>query len=305
MKDLRTWGVFAALSMIWGSSYLFIKLAAQDLQPFTLVAVRLGLGSLGLWVVMAVMKLGPPRDPRTLFNTAVVGLLNTAMPFVLISWAEKSIDSGMAAVLNASVPLFALVIAHFALHDEKITWLRAGGLLAGFLGVALVFSETLSKGISSALGGQVAVTLAAVCYGGATVYARRTLSHLHPTVAATMQVSTAFLFTLVGALAVERPISLAMSSTSVFSLVWLGLLGTCLAYYLYFVLIGRWGATRTTLVTYVIPVVSVTLGVLVLREPAGWQLLAGFGLIVSGIALVNLRRGQTQAPIPAVKLSDS
>jgi drug/metabolite transporter (DMT)-like permease len=306
MKDLKTWGIFIALSAIWGSSYLFIKIAGHDLQPFTLVAVRLGLGALGLWGLMAVMRLSPPRDLPTLLKTALLGLLNTTLPFVLIAWAERSIDSGMAAVLNASVPLFALVIAHFALHDERITWLRFAGLAAGFVGVAVTFSENLGGNETmAALGGQIATVLAAVCYAGATVFARRSLSHLHPTVAATMQVTTAFIFTLIGALAVEMPLSLTMSADTVFSIVWLGLLGTCLAYYLYFMLIARWGATRTTLVTYVLPVVSVVLGAVVLGERIGWQLVVGFVLIVGGIALVNLRRTPAPAPIAAPEPADS
>jgi drug/metabolite transporter (DMT)-like permease len=154
------------------------------------------------------------------------------------------------------------------------------------------------------LGGKVAVVLAAVCYGGATVLARRWLSHLHPTVAAAMQVSTAFVFSLVGALALETPLRLSMSTLSLFSLVWLGLLGTCLAYFMYFILIRNWGATRTTLVTYLIPVVSVALGALILSEKTDWRLFVGFGLIAGGITLVNLKQQQARPAIPAAELSD-
>jgi drug/metabolite transporter (DMT)-like permease len=307
MSNLRLWGLFVALGAIWGSSYLFIKIAGRDLGPFTLVAVRLAFGTLGLWVLLAVMRLRPALDRSTLLKSALMGLINVSLPFVLITWAEKTIDSGMAAVLNSSVPLFAILIAHFALHDEKITWLRAGGLLAGFAGVAVIFSKSLGQvaGTGPALAGQVAVVMASLSYAAATVFARRALGHLHPTVAAAMQVTSALIFSLIGALAFESPLKLAMSGLALFSLVWLGLLGTCLAYFLYFSLVRGWGATRTTLVTYLIPVVSVALGALILSEKTGWQLLAGFALIAGGIALVNFKRKPAQPPIPAAELSDS
>jgi drug/metabolite transporter (DMT)-like permease len=306
VSNLKSWSVFVALGAIWGSSYLFIKLAGRDLSPFTLVAVRLTFGTLGLWILMAALRLKLPLDRLTLLKTAVMGLVNVSLPFVLITWAEKSIDSGMTAVLNSSVPLFALLIAHLALHDEKITWLRAGGLLAGFAGVAVIFSQSLGQaaGGGLALAGQIAVVLAAACYAGATVFARRTLRHLQPTVAATMQVTSACVFSLIGALLFESPLKLGMNGLSLVSLIWLGLLGTCLAYFLYFILIREWGATRTTLVTYLIPVVSVALGVLLLGEKADWRLLVGFGLIVGGIALVNFKPRRSEGLAALAQPSD-
>lgn len=307
---MKQWGAFAALAAIWGSSYLFIKIADRELAAFTLVTVRLALGATGLWIITALMRLPAPHDRRTLLHMAGLGLINTALPFVLITWGEKAVDSGVTSVLLASVPLFALLIAHFALHDERITWLRTVGLLVGFVGVIVIFGENLGQiGSSGVLGsatlvGQAAIMLASACYGAGGVMARKLTSQLHPIIASTYQVTGAFIFVLIGALATEWPLRLQMGGGTLFAVSWLGLLGTCTGYVIFFYLIHQWGATRTSLVTYVIPVVSVALGAIVLQEKTDWRLLAGFVLIVGGMALVNRKPPQI-TPAVVVESSDA
>jgi drug/metabolite transporter (DMT)-like permease len=305
----KEWGAFSLLSAIWGSSFLFIKIAVGDLTPFTLVTVRLGLAAAGLWVILGLSRPRLPREPGTILLAVGMGFLNIALPFVLITWGETTIDSGVASVLNSSVPLFSLVIAHFLLQDERFTWLRLGGLVTGFVGVALIFSRDL-RGLLPGTGGnldwpvvrgQLAVVAAAFCYALSAVLIRRWLRGFEPMILAAFQVSGAFLFALLGTLLFETPIRLAMSGKSVFALLWLGLLGTCLAYLLYFYILRAWGATRATLVTYVVPVFGVALGALILDEPLNRHLLAGFALIVAGIALVNRRpaRASVAAKAPS------
>lgn len=298
----KEWGAFLLLSTIWGASYLFIKVAGQDLMPFTLVATRLGLAMMAIWSVLLLRGARPPRDLRTLGLLALVGLTNTAIPFVLITWGERTVDSGVASVLVSTTPLFSLVIAHLVLHDERITWFKAGGLLAGFLGMVLIFSRSLSGFLFPAQGamswpvirGQIAIVAAALCYAGSAVLVRRWLRHVEPIFTAVIPLSAAFIWTFAGALALESPISLRMGSAALFSILALGLVGTALAYPLYFFVMRAWGATRATLVTYLSPVVSVVLGALVLGEPADARLLAGFVLIAGGVVLAN-RRPTAQA----------
>lgn len=291
---IKEWGIFVALSAIWGSSFLFIKLVGEELTPFTLVSGRLGLALAGLVVIVLVMRLPVPRDAGTVVRAVLMGLTNAAIPFVLITWGETRIDSGMASVLNATTPLFSLVIAHFFLEDERFTAMKMAGLLTGFGGVALIFSASFGRSVPGltplqVLAGQGAVVLASICYGASAVYIRRSLRGVHPIIMAALQAGGGFIFVAVGALIFEQPIDLRMSGGAFFGLAWLGLLGTCLAYIMMFNLLQWWGATRTTLVTYLIPVLALALGVLVRNEPVDWRLFVGFGLIISGIVLVSRR----------------
>ena len=291
---LKTWAAFLATSTIWGASYLFIKIAGEDLSPFTLVSWRLGLASAGLWVILLLTKTYPPRDLRTLAGLFVVGLLHMTIPFSLITWGETTISSSMASVLNATTPLFALIIGHFALADERITWLRLGGLAAGFIGILVIFGENLGAGPSEmgnwlALRGQMAVVLASLCYAGAAVFIRKYLRHVQALLVAAIPISMAFLTTLLLAFLFESPLSQSatISGRALFAITCLGLLGTCVAHALYFYVVQIWGATRATLTAYLVPAFGVVLGAVVLGEPIGWQLVAGFALIAGGIALVT------------------
>src|SRR5258706_2873441 len=152
MMKYREWGLFFLISAIWGSSFLFIKLGLEELTPFTLVMLRLTFGAGGLWIIIAALRLPLPKDWGTIARLCLLGLTNTALPFALITWGETHIDSGVASVLNGTVPLFSLIIAHFFLADEKMTWLRLGGLITGFLGVTLIFSNSLIKAFSGGRG---------------------------------------------------------------------------------------------------------------------------------------------------------
>ncbi len=293
---LKTWAAFLAVSTIWGASYLFIKIAGEDLTPFTLVSWRLGLASIGLWIILLLTRTPPPRDLPTLGRLFVLGMLNMTVPFTLITWGETTIDSSMASVLNATTPLFSLIIAHFALAEERITWLRLAGLVTGFAGVVVIFSENLGAAVLGGgnwpvLRGQLAVVLASLSYAGAAVFVRRQLRHVPALLLAAIPISMAFVTTLLLAFSFETPVpqSLAIDGRALFSIACLGLLGTCLAHILYFYVMQIWGATRTTLVTYLIPALGVVLGAVVLYEPIGWRLLVGLVLIVGGIALVNRR----------------
>src|SRR5262245_13837562 len=241
MMKYREWGLFFLISAIWGSSFLFIKLGLEELRPFTLVMLRLAFGAGGLWIIIAALRLPLPKDWATIARLCLLGLTNTALPFVLITWGETQINSGVASVLNGTVPLFSLVIAHFFLADEKMTWLRLGGLITGFLGLTLIFSDSLIKvfGGGQALSslvllGQLAVVVASISYAGSSVFARTQVKKVHPIVVAGFQTGSALVMITIATLIVESPIHIQMGPQTLFSIAWLGILGTCTAYLIYF-----------------------------------------------------------------------
>ena len=295
------WLVFAALGLMWGSSYLFIKIGVETLTPMTLVTLRLGIGGAFLIGLLLIMRGSLPREPRVYRHVVVMAVLNIVLPFALITWAEQSVSSSLASILTSTVPLFAIVIAAFTLGDEPFTAARVGGLGVGFLGVVLLVGPS-ALGAGSDPVAQLALLGASLSYAAGAVYSRRFATGVRPLVAAVLQVATAFLMSATLALVLERPFALEYSLSSILAVVWLGLVGSGLAYVAYFRLIGRWGATRTSTVAYLLPVVGIALGVLVANETVDLPMLVGTGLIIGGIALVNARRGGGLA-VPATQPS--
>jgi drug/metabolite transporter (DMT)-like permease len=284
----REWGLFITLGLIWGSSFLWIKIAVAEIGPFALVSWRLLFGLAGLALVVLVRRPEFPRDRRLLGALALLGITNTALPFALISWGEVTIDSAVASILNGTVPLFAMIIAHFSLHDDRMTVPRVVGLVIGFVGVVVLMARDIGpQGIQQGVLGQVAVLVAALLYAGSSVFARRTLRGVSPTVQAFLPLLSAEAFVWGGALLTESPRLVPQQGSTWLALAWLGILGSCVAYLLYFSLLQSVGPTRATVVTYVFPVVGVILGVLFLKETVDEHLVGGALLIVAGIAAVN------------------
>jgi drug/metabolite transporter (DMT)-like permease len=300
---LREWAAFWLLGLVWGSSFLWIKIAVAHVGPFAVAAIRQFIGLAGLAVVVAIHKQRFPRGPRTLLAYVVLGVLQSALPFALIPWGETKIDSGLAAILNGTMPLFTILIAHFWLHDEKITPARLAGLVMGFAGVVVLGSRDLTpEGLHGTAWGQAAVLVATLSYAAAGTFSRRYLRGEPPLVQATMVVfiGDALLWSAVAA--AERPLRLPAVPVAWIALAWLGLLGSCLAYLLYFYLIGAWGATRASLVTYVFPVIGLVLGITFLGERVDWHLALGSLLVVGGIFVVG--RPPETAPAPATAAAD-
>lgn len=296
----REWSMFVLLGLIWGSSFLWIKVAlggdsAAGFSPLLLVTFRLAFGLAGLLTLLVLQGVRLPRDRQTLRACAVVGLFNTALPFVLITWGETRIPSSIASILNGTVPLFTLVIAHFALHDEPLTLSRVAGLAAGFAGVVVLVGRGLGSGAGS-LAGQLAVVTAAISYAGAATYTRRVLRGMSPLLQASTTMLCALAVVVPVTLVLEWPPALPARPMAWVAAAWLGLLGSCTAYLLYFSLLNAWGATRASLVTYVFPVVGLLLGIVILGEPTDWRLLAGTALIVAGIVIVNARALRAALP---------
>ncbi|MEX2161062.1 MAG: DMT family transporter [Anaerolineales bacterium] len=299
LKDLLA---FLALSLAWGSSFFWIKIAIQEIGPFLLVAFRVLFGILGLLVVLLLNRQSVSLNRRTWGVLLLLGLTNTAMPFVLISWAEQHIDSAVAAILNSSMPLFTMVIAHFALLDDKMTVQRVLGLLVGFLGVVVLSLRDLGGDVRLNLLAQGAMILAVLCYAGSTVFARRNTKGIPPVVQALIPLLSADALIWAAAFAFEAPVVLPSAAVTWGALVWLGLIGSCIAYMLYYYLLHSVGPTRISMVTYMFPVVGILLGGFVLpvfgvpADKLDISLLIGAVLIIGSLLIVNYRPRTAKQP---------
>src|SRR5690606_16138686 len=294
---MRNWGIFWLLGVVWGSSFLLIKVAVEELGPLPLVSIRIGLAALFMAAFLALTGRRLPSEGRARSALLFVGIMNTAVPFTLITWGEQNIDSGLATVLNATVPLWTLVFARVGLADERFSPQKLVGLLVGFAGVALLASRNGSAGSENSLMGQVAVLVASACYAVSAVVIRRYLRGVEPLTVAGSSLIIGGVAVIAVTLAVARPLPALddLSATTILAMLTLALLNTVFAYFLFYHLIDTWGATRTTLVTYVMPPVGVTLGWLLLDEPVDWKIVAGAALILGGIVAVNWRK----TPVPA------
>ena len=291
--SVRAWGIFGLLSLIWGSSFLFIKIGLVEITPLMLVAFRISFGILFLFIVLRAQRLSLPKGRRLWGYFIIAGLFNTALPFVLIAWSETVIESALASILNGMTPLFSVLIAHFVLHDERITGAKAIGVILGFAGLIVIVGRNLQGGLFGNLVAELAVVAASISYAAASVFVRRTLRHQPATVLAVGQLGMADIFILAGLFAIDRPLHFPSQPLTWFSVVWLGILGSGVAYLLYFYLLKEIGASRTTMVTYVIPVVGVFLGIIVLHEALDWRALLGAIIAIGGVLLAN----RTKPPV--------
>lgn len=301
------WLIFLALGFFWGSSYLFIKIGVDNgLQPFTLIMFRLLIGFALLATVVGLAREPLPRDPRMYGHLFVMGVINIAIPFSLITFAEQVVPSSLASVINGAVPLFVIVIAALFLKGETVTLNRVAGLLVGFVGVAiLVGLDVADLGSANALG-ELALIGATISYAVGNVYAKAHVHGLRPMIPALFQVLFGLLVTGALAFLTEHPLAVVPEPEAIIAVVWLGLLGSGLAYLSYFRILQHWGATRTSMVAYLLPVVGIALGAVVLHEEVSPSIVLGTVLVIGGIALVNARFGTRplfarREPLPAAR----
>ena len=293
MKPNST-AVLIGLGGVWGASFLFIKVLLDDLEPLQLVAARLVLGAVVVLAMLVVMRRPVRRDPRFFANAALLAIVANVIPFALIAWAEEHIDSGVASVLNSTMPLFTALFATAILVEEELTASRVIGLGAGVGGVALLGGRDVIDVTNADVLGQFAVVLGAACYGASAVYARTLLREDDPITLTGVQLGFGAVFALVLSLSVDGvPHYEAMGAKSWLALLMLGLVASGVAQWVYLWLVDNMGSVRASLVTYVIPVVGLLLGWAVLDEEMGPGVIGGFALIVAGVAAVM--RGQAPA----------
>lgn len=298
---MRGYVMLFALALIWGASFLFIKVGVEQMPPTTLVALRLGFSVLTMFLIIAARPELAAGWRRYWRLGLIVGVVNNIIPFTLISWGELRIASGVASILNATTPLFTVLLANFWPDSarESLTRVRAAGVALGFVGVAVLVGPGLFNvgGSNARIIGEVAVLIAAASYAVGALLIRRfggTATLVGPI---TMQTSALFLMipiVAVTGLPTHIPNAKALGAVAA-----LGVLGTAIAYLLYFWLIRNLGATRASIVTYLLPCTALIWGALFLGETISWNALVGLALVLLGTMVTNgtisrwlARRGQ-------------
>jgi drug/metabolite transporter (DMT)-like permease len=282
------WLLLVVLSILWGGSFFFAKIAVDELPPLTVALARVALAAALLLAAMRIMGVALPRR-ETWSAFAVMGLINNVIPFTLIFWGQTHIASGLASILNATTPLFTVLVAHVATADEKVTPTRLAGVTVGFLGVVVMIGPDALGTLGGALLAQLACLVAAFFYALGGIWGRRFRGEASMAVAAgQMSASTLMLLPLV--LLVDRPWTLpAPSPAAVGAVVALAAVSTALAYVIYFRILARAGATNLLLVTFLIPVSAILLGVGLLGETLAARHLAGMVGIALGLAAIDGR----------------
>ena len=285
------WSLLLLLSVIWGGSFFFTGVAVKELPPFTIVAARVGLAALALLIGLRLAGISMPRAPEIWLAFFGMGLLNNMIPFSLIVWGQGTIASGLASILNATTPLFGVVVAHLLTRDEKMTGGRLAGTIIGFAGVALMIGPSALSGIGSHFVAELAILGAALSYSFAGVYGRRFKAMgINPIVTATGQISASAMLMIPLALVIEQPWTLAAPGLpTMAALVAIALISTALAYILFFRILASAGATNIMLVTFLIPVSAILLGWLFLDEVLAPQHFVGMATIVAGLVLIDGR----------------
>ena len=292
LMKVKHWIAFICLAIIWSASFLWIKIAIQEVGPFTLVGFRVVFGALTGILATFFLRIHWPRDRATWITYAILGITSVAVPFVLISWGEETIDSAVASILNASMPLFTIILAHYALQDDRMTFRKILGLLVGFGGVIILISKDLLPGAHNSIVGQAAVILASLFYAGSTIFARLRTGHVPGLVRGAAPLLTASLVMWVIMPFVEKPVHLPVLPVTWVALVWLGVFGSGVALILWYYLLHEIGPTRTSLVSYVFPLGGVVLGVIFLHDELSWQLFLGALFIIASVVIVNWSNSQ-------------
>lgn len=289
--DAATWGMLVALAVLWGGSFIFVEVILVEVPVLTLVALRVGIASVILWAVVAASGKALPRSAGVWAAFLVMGIFNNAVPFSLIVWGQTEITAGLAAILNATTPLFAGLIAGVFLADERLSAAKVAGLLLGIAGVAVMIGPDAVASLGAHIVAELAVLGAALSYASAAVFGRR--FHrlgISPLVLSAGQASASALVLVPLALLFDAPLSMPMPSAGVvLAILGNAVLSTALAYILYFAVLARAGATNAALVTVLVPVVAVLAGVLLLEEQVTAGQIGGMVLIIAGLAVIDGR----------------
>jgi drug/metabolite transporter (DMT)-like permease len=290
--------VLLALGTIWGASFLFIKVLVDETGPVEVAFGRLAIGMVAILAFIRVRRLAVPWTPSLLAKIGVLALVANIAPFALIAWGEEHIESGMASVLNSTMPIFTSVFAAAVLPEERFSVTRVAGLTLGFVGVVVLTGDEGLDVTDSGVLGQLAVIAAAACYAVGSVVSRGLLRTTEPIALSALQVTAGTLLCVPVLLAVSGAPDYSLSVEAWLSLLALGAGSTGIAYVMYLWLIENTGSVRASLVTYLIPVVGLFLGWAVLDESIGLNTLLGSALIIAGVLMVMIRPVPAREPWP-------
>lgn len=287
--DWQDWLLLVLLSVLWGGSFFFAKIAVSEIPPLTVALCRVALAALTLYALARLLKIEVPRDGLFWRDVFIMGLLNNAIPFSLIFWGQQAIGAGLASILNATTPVFTVLVAHVFTADERVGPLKLIGVLFGIAGVAVMVGSDALAGFGDHLWAELAILAAALSYGFAGVFGRRFKSR-PPLMVASGQLTGSTCWLLLPVLLLDQPWSLTWPGWRVAgAVIALALLSTALAYLIFFRILRRAGATNLSLVTLLIPVSAVLLGVGFLGEVMEAHHLAGMALIALGLAAIDGR----------------
>ena len=285
---ITEWTLLAILSVLWGGSFFLIEIAVRELPPFTVVLGRVGIAGMVMTILVYLTGERMPTSFKIWYEFIILGAVRSFIPFCLIVWAETQIPSSLASILNATTPIFTMILAHFLTKDEHITPARAIGVLLGFGGVVIIIGPDALQGLSLKGVGQIAILGAAFSYGLSHVYGRRFANLPAPVVAAGMLIGATVL-SFPFAVIIEKPWTLSPGITSSIAVIGLALFSTALGFLIYYRILKVSGANNASLVTFFIPISAIILGVSVLNEKLRWNSVSGLTLIILGSSIISKR----------------
>ncbi|MBV0912249.1 DMT family transporter [Anianabacter salinae] len=297
----RAWSELLLLSLIWGASFLSIRIALDEVAVITSVAHRVFWAALVLWAYVAVFRLPVPRSPRVWAAFLVMGILNNAVPFALMAWAQLHIETGLTSILNATTAVFGVIVASVVFADERLTPRRALGVTVGFAGVATAIGLGNLAQFDLRSVAQLAVLAGTLSYAFAGSWARATLSGLRPQVAAAGMLTGSSLIMVPAAFLIDGAPSLALQADTILAIAYYALAATAFAYLLYYRVLAMAGSGNLMLCTLLIAPIAILLGALVRGEALPANAYAGFAILALGLLILDGRafRRRAQAPRPA------
>lgn len=286
--NAKQWTLLLVLSLVWGGSFFFNAVLVRELGPITIAFGRTTLAAITLFIIMRIRRIAIPTAAKLWGQLAMMGLINNLLPFSLIAWGQRSVDSGLASILNATMPLWSVLLAHVLTSDEKLTSNKLLGVLLGLAGVVVLIGPEVLGGIGAQALGQMAVVGAAMCYAVAAIFGRR-FRGMPSLIPAFGMLACTAVMSLPLALFVEQAAAVRPQAHTWLALLGLAIVSTAFAYILYFQLLAEAGATNASLVTLLIPLSALMLGIVFLDEQVSSSLLLGMGLIIGGLVAVDGR----------------
>lgn len=285
---LKLWLLLILLSIFWGGSFFFNEIALRQLLPLQIVTARVCLAAVLLWLYIWLTHNPVSLNAVQIKSLMFMAAINNVIPFLLIAWGQTHIDSGLTSILNTTVPLFAVVLAHFLTDDEKISRNKIAGVVIGFIGVVVLIGPDTLMGEHNKLLGQIAVLAASVSYALSSIFGKR-LKAITPVLTSASSLTASSVYLLMMCWWFNVPVYTSVETQTIMAVLMLAIFSTACAYLLYFRILAQAGATNITLVAFLIPISAILLGVSFLDETLSVNALVGMGLIFSGLLVIDGR----------------